>query len=280
MNDSQDHVAEHYAIDGLKERVLDAFKREYGSLDNLSVEDIAGADSFHIRGRPATIELADRVGFQSDWQVLDVGSGPGGTARYLTSTYGCHVTGLDLTPSFVALATELSKLVGLDDSTDYECGNALAMPFEDNTFNCVWIEHVQMNIEDKQQLAHELHRVVKPGGKLALYEIFNADGDPVQYPTPWSDTGDTSYLVTADEMRSTLTGTGFHVDEWHDLTQPSADWFRTMRAKAADGSPPNLGIHLVMDAMAPEKLANMFGNLNEGRLTIIQSVMSIAGDRV
>ena len=274
----QDRVADHYSINDLKTRVLDALKREYGSLDNLTVEDIAGADSFHIRGRPATMELAERVGFQLDWRVLDVGSGPGGTARYLSSTHGCHVTGLDLTPSFVALAAELSKLVGLDESTQYECGDALAMPFEDNAFDCVWIEHVQMNIADKHQLAQELHRVVKPGGKLALYEIFSAGGDPVQYPTPWSDTGDTSFLVTAEEMRSTLTEAGFHVDEWRDLTQTSADWFRALRANAAGGAPPNLGIHLVMDAMAPEKLGNMFNNLSEGRLTIIQAIMSIADE--
>jgi len=274
MGDHHNDIANHYSIDDLKERVFNALTREYGALDNLTVANLAGADSFHIRGRAATVELAERVGFQADWRVLDVGSGPGGTARHLASTYGCHVTGLDLTPSFVALAEELSSIVGLYEATEFECGDALAMPFGDNSFDCVWLEHVQMNIEAKDRLATELHRVIKPGGKLAVYEIFSAGSDPVQYPTPWSDTGETSYLVTAEEMKSELIGTGLQVDEWRDVTQTSADWFRAMSAKAAGGAPPNLGIHLVIDAMAPQKIANMLNNLADGRLTIIQAVLS------
>lgn len=274
MNDHHDSIAQHYSIDGLKERVFQALKREYGRLDNLSVEDLAGADSFHIRGRPATVELAERVGFKPEWRVLDVGSGPGGTARYLASAFGCHVTGLDITPSFVALAEELSSLVGLYEKTEFECGDALDMPFEDDAFDCVWLEHVQMNIAAKERLAKELHRVIKPGGKLALYEIFSAGEEAVHYPTPWSDTGETSHLVTAEEMQSALRDAGLHIDDWRDLTQVSTEWFHAMAAKAAEGSPPNLGIHLVINAMAPEKIANMVHNLGNGRLTIVQAVLS------
>ncbi len=77
-----DHVASHYTVDDLTNRVLAALKEAHGTLEGLTVADVAGADSFHIRGRAATVELAERVGFQSDWRVLDLGSGPGGTARH------------------------------------------------------------------------------------------------------------------------------------------------------------------------------------------------------
>jgi len=44
--------------------------------------------------------------------VLDVGCGIGGPSRYLASTFGCQVTGLDLTAEFIALATMLAPRLG------------------------------------------------------------------------------------------------------------------------------------------------------------------------
>lgn len=272
MTDPNDAISKHYTIDDLQERVFAALKKEHGSLDNLSIEDVAAVDSFHIRGRVGTVELADRVGFREDWHVLDVGSGPGGTARYLSNTYGCRTTGIDLTPSFVDLADALSKLVGMQDPTQFECGNALSMPFEDASFDSIWLEHVQMSIPDKDALNAELHRVLKPGGTLALHEIFlGPQGDP-QYPAPWADTIADSFLVTPDSMRQSLEAQSFEIVDWRDVSAPSRDWFQAAAKRSADSGPPTLGIHLVINALAPDKLTNMRGNLEEDRVAVIQGI--------
>ena len=82
---------------------------------------------FHIRGRPATIELAQRADLQPTHRVLDLGSGLGGTARYLAHTVGCHVTGIDLTAEYGAVVRMLSAKVGLIDRTAFQQGSALAL---------------------------------------------------------------------------------------------------------------------------------------------------------
>ncbi len=267
------HVASHYTVDDLTNRVLAALKETHGSLEGLSVADVAGADSFHIRGRAATVELAERVGFQSDWRVLDLGSGPGGTVRHLAATDGCHVTGLDITPSFVTLADELSRLVGLENATDYQCGDALDMPFDDADFDCVWLEHVQMNIPDKQALLAEIHRVLKPGGTLALHEILRGTGGDALYPAPWAERPEDSHLVTSDDLQHIARDTGFQITDWRDVSKIAVAWFQEMTRKSSGTGPPPLGVQLNINQNAPEKLANVRQNLEQHCITVIQAIL-------
>ena len=65
--------------------------------------------------------------------MIDIGSGIGGPARYLAATYGCRVSGVDLTAEFVATAMDLTRRVGLADRVDFRQGSALDLPFEDGT---------------------------------------------------------------------------------------------------------------------------------------------------
>ena len=72
--------------------------------------------------------------------MLDVGCGIGGPSRYLASTFGCRVTGLDLTPEFIALAGMLAQRTRLADKVSYRHGDALDMPFPDASFDLVFAE--------------------------------------------------------------------------------------------------------------------------------------------
>ena len=59
------------------------------------------------------MELAQSLNLNANSRVLDIGSGLGGPARTLVETYGCHVTGIDLTQAFCDAAAALSDWVGL-----------------------------------------------------------------------------------------------------------------------------------------------------------------------
>ena len=118
MTDVLDDVREHYRATGLTER-LKAALTAFGPEDQrLTPQQLSVLDQFHTRGVAATDELARLVGLTSDMSVLDVGSGLGGPARYLAATYGCRVTGVDLSgplwmyslPS--ATSTSCSSMVG------------------------------------------------------------------------------------------------------------------------------------------------------------------------
>jgi len=93
-----DRVASHYSENlELADVIAQNLQSAGRGLTNLTTADLATVDEFHIRGRKATLELAAQMNLNADSQVLDIGSVLGGPARTLAETYGCQVTGVDLT---------------------------------------------------------------------------------------------------------------------------------------------------------------------------------------
>ena len=84
-------------------------------LDRLQAADLAMMEDFHTGGRIATGQLADLVDITPDSEVLDAGTGIGGTARYLAARFGCAVAAVDLSDEYCETARWLNRLVGLDD---------------------------------------------------------------------------------------------------------------------------------------------------------------------
>jgi len=266
-------VAQHYGQSGLLDAITDALRALDKDLDNLTPADLAPIDEFHIRGREATLELAALAGIERGCHALDVGSGLGGSSRFLATEFDCRVEGVDLTPEYCDVATSLSDLVGLGGQTEFHCASALQTPFEDNTFDLAWTQHVQMNIEDKQALYREIARVLRTGGRFVFHDILAGPGDPPHLPVPWASEPGQSFLIAPDDLRALLESVGFTVDAWVDTTKASHDWFLAgIEQRKKDGAPP-LGIHLLMGDTAPAKIENVARNLKENRVTVFQAVL-------
>ena len=104
-------IEEHYAQPDLLSSITSTLEKMGHDLKQLTPEDLAPVDEFHIRGRAATEELFELTGFTQDMKVLDVGSGIGGPARFLAATRGCRVVGIDLTDDYCRFTSFLSAVV-------------------------------------------------------------------------------------------------------------------------------------------------------------------------
>src|SRR5215472_17091347 len=120
-----DQVASHYSENLELSDVIAQNLQSVGKDQNkLTTADLAIVDEFHIRGRKATLELAAQMNLNTDSHVVDIGSGLGGPARTVAETYGCQVTGIDLTQAFCNAATAMSEWVGLGKRVPFKQGDA------------------------------------------------------------------------------------------------------------------------------------------------------------
>lgn len=275
MSASSAEIERHYGRGGLLERVLAALTAAGKNVDNLTIDDLAAVDEFHSRRRRATEELAQMLAPTPGQKLVDIGSGLGGPSRYLAKMCGCKVSGIDLTAEFVATAADLTRRVGLSEQVDFRQGSALELPFADGSFDLAWSQNVAMNIADRASYYAQMHRVLRPGGRLAIQDVAQGPGGPPHYPVMWADTAATSFLRTPEETRALLQKAGFKVSIWNDNTDAAIAEMEAERAhQTASGSGrPVLGIHVVVGPSFWDKARNGSRNMLENRLRLINAVL-------
>jgi ubiquinone/menaquinone biosynthesis C-methylase UbiE len=234
--------------------------------------DLAALDEFHIRGRAATIEIADALELTGESQVLDLGSGLGGPARTLVELTGCRVTGVDLTEEFCEVATALSAWTGMSERVEFEVGDATSTGFADASFDAVLTLHVAMNIEDKAALYAEAFRVLRPGGRFVVYDVLQGEGGEIHYPVPWATDSSMSFLATPAQMRELLTGAGFEIVSETDSSDASLEWFRKVRARIEREGPPAVSFAAFLGPTCEQMAANQVVNLIERRVRTVMYV--------
>jgi SAM-dependent methyltransferase len=275
VSDPTQAVADHYARGGLLDRLLDALRGAGKDVDRLSIDDLAPIDEFHSRRRIATQELARMLAPQAEQHVIDMGSGLGGPSRYLAHTYRCRVSGVDLTHDFVAVAQDLTQRCGLTGLADFRQGSVLDLPFDDGSFDLAWSQNVAMNIADRPRWYAQIHRVLRPGGRLALQDVALGEAGAPHYPVMWADTPATSFLFPSERTQAMLRDAGFRVLEWVDNTEQAVAEMDAARADTTQRpkGPPPLGIHLIVGPSVREKTRNSERNLREGRTRLINAVL-------
>jgi len=260
-------VAQHYTHGALERVVLDALRAAGKDPDRLEPSDLAPVDEFHIGGRQATIDLAGELRVTRGMHLLDIGSGLGGASRYFVHALGCTVTGIDLTEEYVRVAQELSVRTGLAGRVSYRQGSALALPFPAGTFDGAYMLHVGMNIADKAALFGQVRRALKPRGVFGVYDVMREGEGALAYPVPWAAGPETSFLESSATYTRLLAAAGFEVLAQRSRREFAITFFRELRARIAQSGAPPLGLHLLMGATTPQKIANMVNALEAGLIS-------------
>jgi SAM-dependent methyltransferase len=182
--------------------VLDALRESGRADDRIGIDDLAGIDEFHALGRPATMALADLVGIERGAEIIDVGAGLGGPARFLADRYGARVTAVEPTKRFRDACAELTRRAGLEALVTTVEGTATDLPVVDASMDVAWMQAVAISVADKRAMARELRRVLRPGGRLGFFDSFARGDGELHFPLPWADGPEASFVVSAAELRS------------------------------------------------------------------------------
>jgi SAM-dependent methyltransferase len=262
-----ENTTAQYAVGGVRDRIDTALRQAGKDFGALTAADFVTFEDFHSLGRVGTTSLLAAAQAVSNDHVLDAGSGIGGTARLLAAGYGCRVTAIDLTAEYCDTARWLNGLVNLEDRIEVIEGDVTDLPLPDADFDLVVSQHVQMNIADKSRLYSEARRVLRPGGRLALWDATAGPRQPVLFPVPWADIPERSHLVTPDELATTLQDASFALEVWNDLTEFAVEAMTPIFDAPAD--PRGLQL-LVPDIQT--KVRSLLSNARENRLALIQAV--------
>jgi ubiquinone/menaquinone biosynthesis C-methylase UbiE len=148
----------------------------------------------HIGGWDSTVEIVEMMSLQPGMELLYVGSGSGVAAVQIAQTFGCHVTGVDLLDEMVSNAREWAARNDAENLVEFRVADAQSLPFEDDRFDAVLCESVNIFIPEPEKAAREYFRVVKPGGCVGLNES-------VWYETPPEEGKQLMRDLTGQELR-------------------------------------------------------------------------------
>ena len=114
--------------------------------------------------------------------LLDVAGGTGDISfRFLRRANGANATVLDLTEPMLAEGRKRAETVGISGQLEWVVGDAMALPFEDDSFDVYTISFGIRNVTDPQKALSEAYRVLKPGGRIMVLEFSHIPNNLLQW---------------------------------------------------------------------------------------------------
>lgn len=204
LNPTPAEIAEFYdGASGLADKYFHGYQRQgywYDDSDDASLEEGA---------KRLTRKLVDTLGLRPGESLLDAGCGSGTATLDIASEYGTQVTGITISPVEAARAQARASEGGVSDRVRFEVADYHALPFPENHFDAMVAFESLFNAYDLEKALLEFHRVLRPGGRVAMSEIAKTtDASPLGKPFPQA-----REPMTADRWIKAFESAGFVVEE-------------------------------------------------------------------
>eukprot|EP01121_Diplochlamys_sp_Union-15-3_P017639 TRINITY_DN6248_c0_g1_i1.p1 TRINITY_DN6248_c0_g1~~TRINITY_DN6248_c0_g1_i1.p1 ORF type:complete len:568 (-),score=83.11 TRINITY_DN6248_c0_g1_i1:63-1766(-) len=211
----------------------------------LNYEQLLPYDQHHYHGTNA-IDLCIKEGnFTKDSNIINIGSGLGGPARYIAGKFGSRVLGIELQLELHRTALELTERCGLRNKVRLLCGDVLEIGEDLNKSSydgvVAWLTF--LHIPNRKKLFQVCYDVLKPGGLLITDDFFERKPLREEEKKLLAEEVYCSYLPDLATYKKDLEQAGFELVKVEDVTE---DWrdFTKKRVEDFDANKKNLlGIH-------------------------------------
>ncbi len=230
MDDIDQKIREHWVGRDNVRSIAESLARDDPRLAVHTIETLAPRDQMHAGTLAATERFAKWAGVGPGERVLDLGSGLGGSARYLASGIGARVVAAELCEELHAAAVELTRRSGLSRLVKHVLADATrAAALGDAAFDVVWIQHVDMQVRDKAGFYSTAARCLAPGGRVVWHDWLAGPGGQPLWPVFWSDDGTLSFHVPETEFHGHLQRAGLRLLRLEPIEAETAAWFEKGR---------------------------------------------------
>ncbi len=197
---------------------------------DLDIDNLSSRDQMHAGLLNATKTFVEWIDLKPGSSVLDLGSGLGGSARYLASACSAAVTAVELCPELNEAANSLTRHLGLEDSIDHLCMDITAPGgLKIGKFDLVWIQHVDMQVAKKSELYTCAAEHLAKGGRIVWHDWLAGPGGPVIWPLFWSADGEISFLADREEFTNLLKTAGLEISRLEPIPDLTTSWFEKSR---------------------------------------------------
>eukprot|EP00192_Tetraselmis_astigmatica_P024421 CAMPEP_0117667518 /NCGR_PEP_ID=MMETSP0804-20121206/11018_1 /TAXON_ID=1074897 /ORGANISM="Tetraselmis astigmatica, Strain CCMP880" /LENGTH=1261 /DNA_ID=CAMNT_0005475267 /DNA_START=149 /DNA_END=3934 /DNA_ORIENTATION=- len=207
-----------------------------------------------------------RTSSGSKMRVLDLGSGKGGTARFLAKTFGCHVTCMNLGEN----QNQYNRKKAAEDGISHLI-SVVTASFNEHLpsnwtgqFDMVWSQEALCHAANRSMVMMEVYRVLKPGGILVFSDLMR--GEEVLELSRSNESGGaiTAVLATPEDYTQAIKAAGLSLSVYRDLTANLATYFaRTTRTVMQHRVP-------MLNAGVPQYRLEAYLNDLDNRLAAVQ----------
>ena len=207
--------------------------RMWGENIHLGLYESAEED-LHTGTERENERLAAGADLRAGQEVIEVGCGIGGPARYIARTRGVRVVATNISEDQLRIGAERTEAAGLSHLVRFEYADFHELPYADGRFDCWWCQGAVLHAIDKARVLREAWRVLKPGGRFVMTELV-ADGEMDGAARAAFDAiAHSPGMWRVAEFDSAFAATGFEVLEREDWTESALiGWERAREATEA-----------------------------------------------
>ncbi len=210
------------------------------------------SDSISDASRRTVEKMASCVeGLGKETRVLDIGSGYGGSARFLVKTYGCQVGCLNLSETQNQRNRELNQKEGISLSINVVDGSFEAIPLPDESVDVVWSQDAILHSGDRKKVFEEVSRVLAKGGQFIFTDPMQSTHCPPEVLQPILDRIHLDSLGSIGYYQGLAASIGFKEIQIEDLSKNlTAHYSRVLQELVAQH-------HTLIRVCSEDYLANM-----------------------
>ncbi|MCY3965584.1 MAG: methyltransferase domain-containing protein [Acidobacteria bacterium] len=213
---------------------------EYGWGQSFHFAPRRSGEGLHAAQRRQEAEVAKMLGLGRGTEVADLGCGVGGPLINIAKTSGASITGLNLNAQQIARAERAVRRAGLQDTRGFLLANFMDVPLGDGHFDAAYSYEAICHAPHKNRCFREFHRLLRPGGQIALTEWCLTERFDANDPTHRDIrdrvelTNAVPNLLTTSQQVHAMKEAGFEVLSAKDQASevdPDTPWYRSLQGR-------------------------------------------------